>query len=307
MNYYEILEVSKDATQDEIKKQYRNLAKKYHPDKNPDGEVKFKEITKAYEVLSNPDKRKQYDNPNSGKPFVDYEDILNNMRNHFTHQNMGKENYEQVINLKITPVESYLGVDKEVTYEFYDDCEDCNGTGGEDIICSDCNGKGQITETFGTSFMQQIISRTCQKCSGKGRTIINECKTCYGKGNKISKKTIVVNIPKNVDNGNYLRLNNICGVLNKRNVDLILSIQLIPSDNFEKNGPNLIYNAYLNLEDLSKDSILISHPSGDLNVKLPTEFNTKIPLRIKNRGYIYENNQIGDLYIKLEVKFLKQS
>lgn len=307
-NYYDILGVSKEATKDDIKKAYRDLANKYHPDKNPDGAERFKEISAAYDTLGDEDKKRNYDNQQSN-PFNQwggngggnhFDDIINQMFNGGRRQNRVRD---KVIEIKIGALESFKGCSKTINYFKKVGCDFCNETGGKREVCSNCKGSGFMTQRAGTGIFTQIIRTTCGVCQGHGQKIISTCPVCQGSAYKDSQDTITVNFPPGISEGQIMKANQKGDVIKGQFGDLLMKISISPQDNFEKSGNDLIYNAFFNLEDLTKDSFLVPHPDGGLNVKIPTEFNTQTPLRIKNKGF--RSNFVGDLIIKLNVKFSK--
>lgn len=304
MNYYEILGVSKDATMDEIKKQYRKLAVQYHPDKNPEGGDKFKQISEAYNVLSDETKRRDYDNRlNNNFQDEDLHSVFERMRRNF--RNFGQQHniHHKVVEIDITPIEAYSGVEKIINYNRLENCGDCSGNGGERITCSVCMGSGVTRKQFGTNMWTQIIEGNCDTCGGMGFQFKNLCNTCHGSGTKAVTDSIKVFIPRNVEGGSGLVIQGKGDFVDGRFGNLVLRVNIKSTDNFEKSGKDLYYTAFLSLEDLNKENLEIPHPDGTLTVKMPNEFNTKIPLRVKDKGYKTSPN--GDLYIKLEVKFTK--
>ena len=299
-NYYKILEVEENASEDEIKKSYRNLSKKYHPDLNPEGAEKFKEINEAYENLGDKNKRKNYDsqrkNPYQGGPF---ESIFESM--------FGKGNFQQprtktapdkIIKLQINPLESYLGSEKNIQYVRDLPCNSCKGSGGERAICVSCNGQGFHVKTFGTGFMVQQVRTVCSSCQGHGHIITERCYLCNGRGTNSTVHEIKIKIPIGSDSGQFLKLQNIGDFRNGEMGDLVIQLEMIQKDNFEKIGNDLIYNLFLDFNDLKIEKYLIPHPDGDLNVDAPKIFDTSRPLRLRGKGY-----QGGDMYVKLNVKF----
>jgi molecular chaperone DnaJ len=299
-DYYKILEIEENSTQDEIKKKYRSLSKQYHPDVNPDGAEKFKEIAEAYEVLGDKNKRDQYDksknNPFSGTEF---ENFFSQM---FGNSNGGrvrrKTVQDKVINVNITPIESYMGSNKVVNYIKNVDCVACDGSGGDRQECSDCGGNGFTIKTYGTGFLIQQIRNVCGSCGGRGYTLIHKCSECMGSGSKLQNSTINFNIPTGVDTGQYLKFVNYGDISQGETGDLIIRFEVIPQDGFEKVNNDLIYNLFLNLDDLKEDKHTIPHPDGGLKITLPKTFDTSIPLRLRGKGF-----NSGDMYIKLHVKF----
>jgi molecular chaperone DnaJ len=314
-NYYEILGISKDATQDEIKKVYRKLAVQYHPDKNPEGDEKFKEIAEAYDILSDVNKRNDYnfklENPYHQNPFGnnnpfngDLNDIINQMfgsRFGSNNQQQNRRVPDKIIDLHLDVIESFKGVTKEINYSKKVSCGGCNGKGGERSGCITCGGQGFITRKAGTGFFTQVHRIVCPDCQGKGYKINNKCHVCNGETTQIIYDKFSLNIPSGIDNGQMLKIPN-KGDFDEGSVgDLIIRIILTSSNNFIKEGNDLIYSIYLSLEDLEKDSFYVPHPDGSLNVKFPKNFNTEIPLRIRGKGF--SGQVLGDLYIKMNVKY----
>ena len=300
-DYYKILEVEENASDDDIKKSYRTLSKKYHPDMNPDGAEKFKEIAEAYEVLGDKTKRTQYNNsktnPYAGTPF---QDIFNSM---FTQQNNPNFRHrksvpDKIIKLQVTPIESYKGVDKTLYYVRDLGCNICNGSGGDQQLCTTCNGAGFQIKQFGTGFMVQQVRTQCQTCGGKGYTLIHKCYYCDGRGTKPTSNEVKITLPVGVDSGQYLKLQDLGDYRNGEFGDLIVQIEVVNKDDYEKMNNDLIYNLTLNLDEIQKDKFLIPHPDGDLNMEAPKVFDTSRPLRLKGKGYLG-----GDMYVKLNVKF----
>ena len=303
-DYYKILEVEEKASADEIKKSYRTLSKKYHPDVNPDGIEKFKGIAEAYEVLSNPEKKAKYDssksNPFQGTAYEDmFSQMFNNVGSPFKQQRR-KNAPDKIVKVIITPVESYLGVEKDIHYIKENHCDICNGTGGEQQQCTTCKGQGFEVKTYGTGFMSQQIRTNCNTCGGKGYTLVHKCYNCGGNGTKSVANSIKIKLPVGIDSGQYLKLENAGDFKHGDYGDLVIQIEVMSKDGFEKLNNDLIYNLYLNLEEVQKDKFLIPHPNGDLSMDSPRLFDTSRPLRLKGKGY-----NGGDMYVKLNVKFEK--
>ena len=192
---------------------------------------------------------------------------------------------------------------KEFKYDYFDNCNNCSGSGGDRKICDTCKGQGFISQKIGNSMFQQIINSQCNKCNGNGSIITKSCNKCKGDGLVNRIEEISVNIPKNVDNGDFLRLQN-KGDYNqkiKNRGDLILKINLNNINNFEKSGKNLIYYKKLTTIDLIiNDKINIPHPEGDISINIPNNLNTDNPLKINNKGFKDESLN-GDFFIKISV------
>jgi molecular chaperone DnaJ len=307
-NYYDILGVSETSSQDEIKKAYRQLSKQYHPDVNPDGEEKFKEVAEAYDNIGDANKRTEYDNRRRN-PFAsmgghnfDFSSVFEEMMNGQRNQRPRKAP-DKVMNVEVTPVESYLGIKKELNYDYIEKCSPCNGEGGESTGCNICGGIGSITQKIGNGMFTQLVQSKCPSCNGKGKIIVNPCNQCYGQGGVIKKENLMITIPKNVDNGNFMRISG-KGDYNqsmKLRGDLILQVKLDLKDNFEKNGNDLIYYLKLNVLDvLLQRQVKLPHPEGDLMINLPKNISSDKPLRLVKKGYRGEHDS-GDFYVKMNI------
>jgi len=295
-DYYKILEIEENFTEDLLKKKYRELSKKYHPDVNPSGSEMFKDISEAYDTLSDPNKRRQYDMQRQGGGMDDF------FASFFNQQNRRPKSPDKIINLKLTPTEIYNGVVKDIVYNRNVPCDGCRGTGGSKKTCDTCNGSGFIINRFGSGFFVQQVQMNCPSCSGTGQIIIDRCHKCNGNSVKGEMNTITIEIPKTADNGQFLKMHRL-GDFDKYDFgDLVLRVEVEPADGFAKMGNDLVYTHYLNDEEICADKYIIPHPNGDLSIKASDVFDTSKPLRIKDKGYLG-----GDFYVKLEVKFkLKQ-
>ncbi|MBD3273256.1 molecular chaperone DnaJ [Candidatus Dependentiae bacterium] len=298
-DYYEILGVSKSASKDEIKKAYRKLALKYHPDKNPgnkEAEDKFKEASEAYEVLSNDQKRQKYDRfGHSGMQsgadyheYSDFSDIFSSFGDIFsdlfgggqrqrrsktgmTPQRGHDLSYKIEINFK----DSYLGTKKDIAIYHYVKCETCNASGSKPGTkpekCSHCNGTGSINYRQGFfSFAQ-----TCNICNGQGFIIKTPCSTCAGKSRIQKRDVLTINIPAGIYNGAELRVRGRgdAGVYGGTSGDLYLHVQVIEDKKFWRKNNNLITNLYLTypqlvlgcqveIENIDDQKISIKIPKG---------------------------------------------
>jgi len=301
-DYYSILGVSRDSSPDEIKKAYRKLSKQYHPDVNPDGADKFKEIAEAYDTLSDPNKKQQYDNPNpfGGGGFGGFEDFFEAFNQQQRKPNRAPD---KILNVNINPVESFLGIDKDITYQYKEKCQPCNGEGGDRQVCNTCMGRGSIRQQFGTGLFTQIVDTPCHPCNSTGYVVYNPCHSCGGQGTKNNMENIMISIPKGVDDGDFLRAstkgdyNRVSGVRG----DLIIKIQMVRQYGFEKSGNHLIYNADISpLDMIINQHVDIPHPSGSIKIVLPPNVSSDKPLRLKGKGYNIQGN-VGDMYVKLTV------
>jgi molecular chaperone DnaJ len=301
--YYDILGVKETATQDEIKKAYRKLAVEHHPDKGGN-EEKFKKISEAYDTIGDETKRTEYDNRrknpffNSGgrDPFQDFGDMFGAA---FSQRKRGVP--DKVVDINISVLDSYLGSDKTITYMRNHPCNTCSGKGGERTKCTACNGQGFSQVTMGTGFFAQIFRQPCNTCRGEGEMLKSRCGVCNGNGTKSELETLKIKLPHGVDESQFFKMQNKGDYSNGIYGNLVLKINIIPENNFEKNMNDLVYNAYLTLEDLKKDTMEIPHPAGKMSIKLPDDFDSSKPLRVKSKGF-----SGGDLFVKLFVKFRRK-
>lgn len=299
-NYYKILEVEENASEEQIKKSFRALSKKYHPDVNPAGAEMFKEINEAYEILGDKTKRDQYDNrrknPYSG---TDLESFFSQMFGTNRNQNQRRRQApDKILKVVVSPIESYKGEAKNISYFRDTHCVSCNGTGGDQKVCHFCEGSGFVVKTFGTGFMVQQIRTACPECQGKGYYLTSRCFECQGNGTKNTRNEISINLPVGIDNGQFVKIPKQGDFKNGEYGDLVIQIELEPKDGFEKINNDLIYSLFLDLDGMTSDKYKIPHPDGELAVPAPKTFDTSKPLRLRGKGY-----SGGDMYVKLHVKF----
>jgi molecular chaperone DnaJ len=307
-DYYNILGVEETATHDEIKKAYRKLSKQFHPDVNPEGEEKFKEIVESYGNIGDENKRREYDTKRKN-PFMGMGNGAFDIHSMFEEMMGMRKPQKQkapdtIISIDITCIESYFGVKKEITFITNNKCQPCDGSGGTKKVCETCKGNGFVVQNFGTGMFRQQIQQQCPACLGTGSIISKACNTCHGAGLRQDNEKINVNIPPNVDNGDFLRLQGKgnFNTMTKTNGDIILKVNLINVENFEKIGNDLIFYKKISpIELIIDDTMIINHPEGDLSIKIPKELSSEKPLRIFNKGY-KTNNGIGNFYIKLLVE-----
>lgn len=323
-DYYEVLGVSKNATADEIKKAYRQLALKYHPDRNPgdkDAEEKFKEAAEAYSVLSDADKRARYDrygfagmNGGSssggfGGGFADFDlnDILNSVFGRgfdFGGFNFGgfgggssrsggsmKQRGSNIrVKVKLNLQEIAKGVKKKIKVTKYIPCEHCHGSGSEDgnvETCPTCHGRGQVVQTVNSFFGQMQTASVCPNCGGEGHIIKNKCKHCQGQGIVKGEEVIDIDIPAGVGDDMQLtvRGKGNAGPRNGINGDLYVVIEEEPSKEFERDGNNLIYNLFLTIpEAILGTQAEVPTVDGRVRVKIAPGTQSGKVLRLKGKG-----------------------
>lgn len=334
-DYYEVLGVSKSATQDEIKSAFRKLAKQYHPDvcKEENAEAKFKEVQEAYSVLSDEDKRRKYDQFGhaafqggaGGNPFgggfsgfdfgdFDYGDIFDNIFGGMGFGGRGSSNgrkrpqkgNDSLVKMKITFLESVFGTKKDLDLDVMEECSECNGEGGHgETTCDKCHGSGTITSEQHTMLGTFLTKTTCPKCQGKGKTYTSTCKKCHGQGRVREHKTIEVTIPAGVDESSRLRVTGkgACGYYGGPNGDLYIEFIIKEHDFFERIEDDI----YLEVPITITEAILgtkkeIPTLSGNVKLTIPSGSESGDKHRIKGKGVNNKTNRnIGDMYIILKV------
>lgn len=308
-NYYNVLGVAENATQDEIKKAFRNKSKEHHPDRGGN-EEEFKKINEAYTAIGDEQKRAEYDNQRNnpfanmgGNPFGggDPFDIFASM---FGGGRAQRKAPDKIIELNIGAVDSFMG--KKIYFNFSrkTNCNTCNGQGGERITCNGCGGSGVISQVIGNGFFQNVMQSHCPKCNGNGFSFKTVCNTCSGEGKVNEDKVIDINLPVGISDGQMIKAQGMGDFHNGMFGDLILKTIIRPQNGFEKSGSDLVYTKYLSLDEFDNDEIRVPHPHGELSIKLPETIDTANPLKVRGKGYRNEN---GDFYVKLHVKHMRTS
>lgn len=309
-DYYKILGVKENASQDEIKKAYRSLSKQYHPDVNPDGKETFQSIAEAYDNIGDEKKRQQYDlqrkSPfgNMGSDFGDIFDLFNRGYNPFAGQRRQRAP-DKVVVMNLSPFESFLGVTKNINYQRRESCGVCNGQGGDRVTCVTCQGRGAVQHQFDLGGSIHIQNTTCPSCQGNGYVLAKRCFTCNGNGFKTGLNSIKVDIPRSVDDGDFLRVPNSGDFTPNMGVgDLVVQIKMVNDGQYQKMGQNLYMTYKLSPESLFlKEDIKVDHPEGQLMVKFPPKFNTSTPIRLRGKGYHTAQDR-GDFIIKFDIDIL---
>jgi molecular chaperone DnaJ len=297
-DYYKILEIEDNFTEDLLKKKYRELSKKYHPDINPDGVDKFKDINEAYDILSDSEKKRRYDFERSGgnqfgfgNPFEDFFNFNNN-RQHKWH------GVDTILKLTITPIESFNGSERVISYKQKNPCNSCSGTGGQTNVCNNCGGAGRVQKNISNAFFTTRTVVTCGVCNGLGTIITKTCNTCGGAKTFEEDKEIRINIPVGSDSGQFLKLDGLGNWENGYYGNLILQVDVDNTKDFQKINNDLVYNLYLDDTQMCAEKYIVPHPKGELSINALDVFDTSKPLRVRGRGY-----SGGDFYVNLHIKF----
>lgn len=335
-DYYDVLGVSKNASDSEIKKAYRSLAKKYHPDANPnnsEAEAKFKEASEAYEVLSDESKRRNYDQFghsafdgssggfSGGFSGMDMGDIFENFfggsgfESFFGGSSRSKRRapsrgHDLQYNLKISFEEAIFGCTKEISFVADTKCDNCSGSGASSSssieTCKNCNGSGQERVVQQTIFGAMQSVSTCRSCNGEGKIIKNPCKTCSGKGKLRKSRTISVDIPKGINDGQSIRKSGMgaAGEKGAPNGDLLVSISISPHKTFKRDGNDILIDFPISIVQATLgDEVSVPSLEGHeiCTIKPGTQPDTI--LKIKNKGvFNVRNSKIrGDLIITFKV------
>jgi molecular chaperone DnaJ len=339
-DYYEVLGVQKSASADEIKKAYRKLAVKYHPDKNPgnkEAEEKFKEAAEAYSVLSDADKKAKYDQfghagvdgagPDFSGGFGNLNDILNDLFGGafgggfggfggFGGGFGGGQRRERVyrgrdirVRVKLTLEEIARGVEKEISIEKNVPCPDCGGRGARnssDIkTCPACNGTGQVQRVVNSFLGQTVTYSTCQQCGGEGKIISNPCHTCNGTGLVRQRETIKVKIPAGVEAGMQMTVQGEghAAKNNGINGDLLVVIEEQEHPDFRREGSNLLYTKVISVVDAMLGcEVEIPCLDGKQKIRVEPGTQSGTVTRLRGKGLPSVNSYgTGDLYVKIAV------
>ena len=339
-DYYEVLGVDKNATADDIKRAYRKLAVKYHPDKNPgnkEAEEKFKEAAEAYSVLSDSDKKMKYDQfghagvdgagPDFSGGFGNLNDILNDLFGGafgggfggfggFGGGFGGGQRRERVyrgrdirVRVKLTLEEIAKGVEKEISIEKNVPCPDCGGRGARnssDIkTCPACNGTGQVQRVVNSFLGQTVTYSTCQQCGGEGKIISNPCHTCNGTGLVRQRESIKVKIPAGVEAGMQMTVQGEghAAKNNGINGDLLVVIEEQEHPDFRREGSNLLYTKVISIVDAMLGcEVEIPCLDGKYKVKVEPGTQSGTVVRLRGKGLPSVNSYgTGDLYVKIAV------
>lgn len=335
-DYYDVLGVSKDASTEELKKAYRKMAIKYHPDKNPDdkaSEEKFKEAAEAYEVLSDPQKKARYDQyghaglggaSGMGGHNMSMDDIFSHFGDifggafgggfgGFGGQSSGRRRVNRGSNLRVkvhlSLKEIANGVEKKIKLNKYVPCKACSGSGAESgsgqSTCQRCHGRGQITQVTNTFLGQMQTASTCPDCNGEGKIIRNHCKVCYGNGIVKGEEVVNFKIPAGVAEGMQLSVSGKGNAAARGGIpgDLLVLIEEEDHGELMRDGNNLLYDLYVNFADAALGSNTeVPTIDGKVRIKINPGTQGGKVLRLKGKGLPDVNGYgRGDILVNVNV------
>ena len=338
-DYYEVLGVSKDATEDEIKSAFRKKAKEYHPDinKSPDAPEKFKEAQEAYACLSDKDNRAKYDqfghaafeNPYGnaggggagfqGNPFgnFDFSDIFDDIfsggfggfsgfGSSGRNSSRARKGADTLYGMKIDFMDAVYGCKKDVDLEYYETCDDCDGKGGHgETTCPECGGKGTVIGQTATILGTIQTRSTCPDCNGRGKTYKTRCNACKGQGRVKVNKTITIDIPSGIDNGEQLRISGKgeAGINGGPNGDLYIEIRVMPHELYRREGNDVYIDLPVTITDLCLGyKKIIKTVDGEVEIKIKEGSQPDEVLRIKGKGINNPDSwKKGDFYCVLKL------
>lgn len=322
-DYYEILEITRTSDKETIKKAYRKMALKYHPDRNPDdknAEEQFKRINEAYEVLSDDSKRQIYDKYGkeglqnsgfSGFSGRDFSDIFGDLGSIFesafggsfgfsSQKSKGAYNLDEIIGLELSFKEAVFGCKKEIHNSFKVACGDCKGTGAKDgklETCKDCGGKGQVYMRQG--FM--TFAQTCPTCKGAGQKSAEKCPKCKGSAFEMSSESFEVNIPEGIDDGNRIRIGGRGNAdKNGKRGDLYIAVSVAEDEVFVRDGENIYMEVPVFFTSIVLGTTLkIPSLRGELELKIPPNTRDK-------EQFVFDNEGVKDVNSAYRGKFVAQ-
>lgn len=338
-DYYEVLGVSKSASEDEIKKAYRKLSKKYHPDinKEPDADEKFKEVSEAYEMLSDPQKRAAYDqyghaanDPNFGASGFGgfsgggFEDIFSSFfggggggfggfGSSQSRRNMPRQGADLQYRINLTFEEAIFGKKETLTYQREELCHTCDGSGAKPgskpQTCSKCHGTGSINVEQQTMFGRMMTQAVCDACGGTGEIITEKCTTCHGQGRERKQHSVSVTVPAGVEHGQQMRLSGQgnAGYNGGPYGDLYVVFSVQASNQFERDGSEIYYEQKISMVQATLgDDIEVPTVHGPVKLKIPAGTQSGTSFRLRGKGAPkLRSSAMGDQHVRVTVMIPK--
>ncbi len=333
VDYYQLLGVDKRASKDDIKKAFRKLAHKYHPDKAGGDERKFKEISEAYAVLSDDKKRAEYDaygktfagaGPGGGFDGFDFsqfggfggqgfeiniDDLFGGFSDMFGGRGRERRGRDVSIDIEIPFKESIFGIERRVLISKDNPCGSCAGSGSEpgttQKTCPTCNGKGSVVESQRSPFGTFSVSRTCSTCLGKKTVPERSCTKCRGSGVVRSEEEVVIAVPAGIDNGAVIRMGGMGeAVQGGKSGDLYIKVHVKPDARFRKEGVHIVTDLPIKVTDaLLGASYQLETIEGPVSVEIPPLRSPDEIIRVKGRGVPMGGSKRGDLLVRVVVAF----
>jgi len=332
--FYALLDVARDATEADIKKAYRKLAMEFHPDRNPapEAEAKFKEITEAYEVLRDPQKRATYDRYGKaglggagggfGFHHVDLSEALNIFMRDFgglggleslfgggRPRADARRGQDVRVTVKLSLADVAAGVKKAVRFKAPDRCTTCEGSGAKPgtrpSTCSTCGGSGEVRRQARSMFGQFVSVSACPTCAGEGVVVLEACDVCRGEGRVRAEKTVTVEIPAGVSANNYLTLRGqgAAGPRNGPPGDLLVMLDIKDDDRFERQGDDLVFDLPLSFSQVALGvAVTVPTPYGDEQITIAPGTQPETIVRLRGRGLpMLGQSSKGDLIVRVHV------
>jgi molecular chaperone DnaJ len=311
-DYYEVLGVTKTSSPDEIKQQYRKLALKFHPDRNQSAEAgeHFKEISEAYAVISDPEKKQIYDQ--HGHAGVDgrysTEDIFQGAQG-FNQQQRGSDILYQTT---VTLEDVLHGKKVEINLQKQIQCDICNGSGAKPgtnkKTCGTCNGQGQVRQTRNMGFASFVTAAPCSACRGQGSIIETPCNECRGQGKKKGSKTVTFDIPPGIDSGDYTVPEEGNEIPDGINGDLIVRVRVEPHSKFNRDGKDIFYDHDVSMIDAALGcEIIVPTLEGTEKIKVDSGSQPNTIIKLKGKGVSHINYRgKGDQFVRIVVNIPKK-
>jgi len=320
---YEILEVDRSASPDDLKKSYRRLARQYHPDANPDNpdaEAHFKEVTQAYEILSDPERRSNYDRfgtdgPMGGNPFGDgsvqdiFDMFFGGMGGRTQHRRGPQPGPDAEVALDITLDDAAFGANKDITVTLPQRCPDCGGNGcapgTSPSPCVECAGAGEVRRVRNSILGQMMTTAPCTRCQGTGSRIDSPCGTCRGDGRTQATSTFNVQIPAGVEDGSTMRINDRgpAGQRGGPNGRLFVHLRVAGDDRFHRDGDDLHHEAHISFAQAALGAVITVptlRETHELTIEPGTQNATVHRLRHEGVTHLHGRGR-GDLYVHIVV------